>query len=210
MRKLVTFLVVFVLVVSVFSVTIAPSFTYRSDGEHLAELAVGLGLDALTLDIVGEYLIKDNTLGIDAIAKMSRELGDLKVGIFIDTPLSSFATPTLGFHYKSAAIGPEYFKLFAELGTGHYTDAKFGIDLLGDFIANQKDVSGVVKLGSEFELAKLEFDAFVGAGYYLLDETYSVYANVETKLFDFLDVAAKFDIVPVFAFSVKASTIIEF
>lgn len=210
MRKLAMFFVIFTLALSAFSMTIAPSFTYRSDGEHIAEVKANIDLEVLALDVAGTYSLIDNVLGVDAIAKVSRELGDLKVGLFIDTPLSSFATPTLGFHYKSAAIGPEYFKLFAEFGTGHYKDVGFGTKILGDFIADQKDVSGVLKLGSEFELAKLEFDAFIGAGYYLLDESYSVYANVATELFDFLNVVAKFDVLPTFAFSVKVSTVIEF
>ena len=210
MRKLCSFMAILLIVVSMFSVTLAPAFTYKSDGDHVAEVKVDLDLSIVDILIDGEYLFDDNTLGLDVVASFERGLGDLKIGLFLDTPIDDIATPTLGFFFKSAPLGPEYFKLFAEVGTGYYADPLFGAKLVGDFIADPKDVSGVLKLGSEFELAKLDFDAFLGTGYYLLDESYSVYASVKAKLFDFLDVAAKFDILPEFAFSVRVSTIIEF
>lgn len=210
MKKTLALFMILITVTAMFAVKLVPSFEYRSDSEHVAGLIVDFDSKIFDLNIEGEYLLSTKELDVFALARIDGPAGVVKIGVGLDTLITDFASPTLGFIYNAPELDIKILKIGVDVGSGDYKNVLFAKKVLGDLLTNAADISGVVTLKTGFDLSDFKLDASVGAGYYLLEQSYSVFSTIEGNIFDIVDVLAKFDIVPTFAFSVKVSSVIEF
>lgn len=191
----------------VFGVTLTPSYFMNSDGDMVAEVNLVVDTEAIGLEFDTMYDLVSAECDTNAVLTLDGDSGLYMLGVGYNTVV---ATPSIAFMYVLPRIGNEAIGLELVLGTGDFTDTDFGKKLIGDFWANNRDLSIKSRFGTSFILDSFKLDSGVNLGYYLMDSSYNVSIDLGTKLFDVVYFDAKAVILPAFSWEFRLKAVFVF